>query len=219
MIINKRNTLWRIVDATTTNINEINEVTSSVTVLCFMLTLIVIILIISFFYEESWSSQYIDFLNPSNIESRWLLWPSVSIIFFNGPAILLIFEISRDNLDYIVHMKRNIWYWKIQSQIFNEESRWEVITKDSYINNIRVNRYLRTERFSVLSTSSCRVSTSSNDVLHSVSIPQLNYHIDATPRRISIARINPIDVRIYFGSCQELCRFRHSNITFNVYIV
>ena len=111
-----------------------------------------------------------------------------------------------------------MWYWKIQSQTFNENGEGEIVTKDSYMNNIRVNRYLGTEGFSLLSTSTCRISTSSNDVLHSVSIPQLNYHMDATPRRISIARIHPIDTGIYFGSCQELCRFRHSNITFNVYI-
>ena len=100
----KRNTLWRTVDSTTTNINEINEVTSSVTILCFILSIIVMVLIAFFYFEERWTRQFIDFLNPSNIESRWLLWPTTAIIFFNRPAILLIFEITRDNLDHLVHI-------------------------------------------------------------------------------------------------------------------
>lgn len=82
---------------------------------------------------------------------------------------------------------------------------------------MRVSRTSRTRNFTVLVRSSIRVNVCSQDVIHSFSIPILNIHVDATPRRNSIIKFSPYLVRTATATCQELCRHRHRRITLNIY--
>merc|ERR1711963_964951 len=88
---------------------------------------------------------------------------------------------------------------------------------ESKLSRVRASRTARTRSFTVLVGSSIRVNVVSQDVIHSFSIPILNVHVDATPRRNSIIKFSPYLVRSATATCQELCRHRHSRITLNLY--
>jgi heme/copper-type cytochrome/quinol oxidase subunit 2 len=88
---------------------------------------------------------------------------------------------------------------------------------ESKLSGVRVSRTDRTRNFTVLVRSSVGVNVCSQDVIHSFSIPMLNVHVDATPRRNSIIKFSPYLVGTATATCQELCRHGHGGITLNLY--
>ena len=108
------------------------------------------------------------------------------------------------------------WYWNIRSE--GQETELYIEQADS----------IRKRLPYLLETSDCRVIpyglnttffVTSNDVLHSFSIPSAFVKCDAVPRRLNAITVFITHPRIFFGQCSELCRVRHSYIPIKLEVV
>merc|ERR1712062_107012 len=112
------------------------------------------------------------------------------LIILGVPSISFVYDLDVEFLDYILESK---------------------------LSGVGVSRTCGTRSFTVLSGSSIGVNVCSQDVIHSFSIPMLNVHVDATPRRNSLLKFSPYLVGSATATCQELCGHGHGGITLNLY--
>jgi heme/copper-type cytochrome/quinol oxidase subunit 2 len=126
------------------------------------------------------------------------------------PSIIFTYDIDLSIVDFFVNISRNQWFWRLNVLRNVSESK---------LSCIRVYRICRSNHFNIPVNSIFGLCIRSEDVIHSVSIPTINVHLDATPGRSCIIGVNSILSRIHSSTCQELCRWRHSRISFNIFII
>jgi heme/copper-type cytochrome/quinol oxidase subunit 2 len=173
--------------------------------LIFIFTLILQILIAD---EIDFNFDFVGLV--PNIERFWSFGPLLLLIVLSLPSIIFTYDLDVSTLDYIFKLYRNQWFWRLEFLDFIIESK---LTRN------RISRTNGTRNFNILNGSIIRVSVCSQDVLHSFCIPSFNIHVDATPRRSIILKINPYLTGNYLATCQELCRHRHSRITLNLSVI
>jgi len=186
--------------------DEISELFS-----LFFWVIIIIFVFCCIFQLEA--SDEIDFNFDStflshNVELFWSRGPLIILIVLGIPSISFVYDLDVNVVDYIFKVNGNQWFWRFEFLDYLLESK---------LSGVRVSRTSRTRSFIVLNGSSVRVNVCSQDVIHSFSIPILNVHVDATPRRNSLLKFNSYLVRSATATCQELCGHGHRRITLNLY--
>lgn len=82
---------------------------------------------------------------------------------------------------------------------------------DSFISDSNVFRLLNVSNYLVLPCITLiQFLISSDDVIHSWSVPSLGIKIDAVPGRINQVVSNINRVGLYVGQCREICGVNHS---------
>jgi heme/copper-type cytochrome/quinol oxidase subunit 2 len=128
---------------------------------------------------------------------------SLKILFFNNNKIINILSIK---------ILRNQWFWIYEYLNFNKFFFSYIIYKN-YFNFY----FLETDNRLILPFNfNIQVFISSLDVIHSWSIPSINFKLDSIPNQINIKIINLIKSTIFFGQCSEICGLNHSFIPIKV---
>lgn len=152
----------------------------------------------------------------STIEIIWTITPSLILIFLAIPSFSLLYSMD-EIIDPSVTLKitGNQWFWSYQYSDYISKKKDKSILFDSYmISNDDLKkgqlRLLEVDNQIILPLKThIRVLITSNDVLHSWSIPSLGIKIDACP-----GRLNQISLFIkregsFYGQCSELCGINH----------
>lgn len=149
-----------------------------------------------------------NLLNKQNIEIIWTLTPSILLIFIAIPSIHLLY--LTDEIDKPLITIKTIghqWYWRY------EYSDFKNIEFDSYINkSINKNsfRLLDVDNNTIIPLNTqIRIIVTSNDVIHSWTIPSLGKKIDAIPGRLNQIRLLIKRPGLIFGQCSEICGANH----------
>ena len=58
----------------------------------------------------------------------------------------------------------------------------------------------------------------SNDVIHSLWIPELGGKTDLIPNRVNHMWMDPFETGIFWGSCTEFCGVQHANMLLRVVV-
>jgi len=149
------------------------------------------------------------------LEIIWTIIPSIILLIISIPSFIILYmneELKNPKITVkVIGMQ---WYWKYEySDYVNNEG--EKLELESYILEEDMLwkgglRMLETDNSLILPINTkIRFIVTSNDVIHSFTIPSLGFKIDAIPGRLN--QINTLILRegVYYGQCSELCGVNH----------
>nr|WKK30308.1 cytochrome oxidase c subunit 2 [Symmorphus murarius] len=150
-------------------------------------------------------------MNEHMIELIWTIIPMITLLFIAMPSLKILYLLEESSPPILsVKSIGHQWYWQY------EMSDYSNIDFESFLipytsEHPWLIRLLDVDNRLILPfNSSIRLILTSNDVIHSWTIPSLGIKIDATPGRINQVLMFMNRPGIYFGQCSEICGANHS---------
>lgn len=145
------------------------------------------------------------------IELIWTLIPALILIIIALPSLKILYLIEEINKPLIsIKAIGHQWYWNYEYSDF-KKIEFESYIKQEY--NNKEFRILDVDNRIVLPLNTqTRILVTSEDVIHSWTIPSLGIKIDGTPGRINQGKIILIRPGLFFGQCSEICGTNHTFI-------
>nr|AAS86772.1 cytochrome oxidase subunit II [Lepilemur septentrionalis] len=150
-------------------------------------------------------------VDAQEVETVWTILPAVILILIALPSLRILYmmdEITTPSLT--VKTLAHQWYWRY------EYTDYENLCFDSYmvpLLDLKPGdlRLLEVDNRITLPTEmSVRMLISSEDVLHSWTVPSLGVKTDAIPGRLNQVTLMTSRPGIYYGQCSEICGANHS---------
>nr|ATD12218.1 cytochrome c oxidase subunit II [Dryadomorpha sp. EMHAU-2015-Zz060407] len=145
------------------------------------------------------------------IELIWTLMPAVLLIMIAMPSLKTLYLLEEINKPLITFKAiGHQWYWSY------EYSDFKKIEFDSYMknsNSIDNNEFRLLEvdnRILIPFNIKSRILVTSQDVIHSWTIPALGIKIDGSPGRINQGSMLTMRPGLFYGQCSEICGANHS---------
>ena len=154
------------------------------------------------------------------LEIVWTLVPALILMFVAIPSFALLYSTSTFcspelTLKAIGHQ----WYWSYEisdvptesEALFNEKRFDSYMVSESFDKNNKFPRNLCTDKLiSLPSQVYIRLLITSDDVLHSWTVPAFGVKVDACPGRLN--SVNMIIQRegVFYGACSEICGVNHA---------
>lgn len=163
--------------------------------------------------KEKISLKYIK--HNQWLEIIWTIIPSIILLMISIPSFIILYmneELKNPKITIkVIGMQ---WYWKYEYSDYIKENG-EKLELESYILEEEMLwkgglRMLETDNTIILPINTkIRFIVTSNDVIHSFTIPSLGFKIDAIPGRLN--QVNTLILRegVYYGQCSELCGINH----------
>lgn len=129
-----------------------------------------------------------------------LVIPSIKILYITDEIKIPFFSIKSIG---------NQWYWTYEYPQFKK------IPFDSYIldkNNLKFNEFRLLDvdnRLILPSKIKTQLITTSNDVIHSFTVPSLGFKIDSIPGRLNKSSFFIKNSGLFYGQCSEICGINH----------
>nr|YP_009051523.1 cytochrome c oxidase subunit II [Tetranychus phaselus]AIH15684.1 cytochrome c oxidase subunit II [Tetranychus phaselus] len=180
---------------------------SSITNLIIFLSIFLSILI--FFSFLNLNSMI--FSNESNeLELFWTIIPAFIILVISLPSMFLLYCYEENKFSFMdVKIMGNQWYWTYEYP--------SLFIVESYIKTSKFLRCLNTNNSLIIpSNKFVRLLLSSNDVLHSWTVPSLMSKMDAVPGRLNMMFISCEKSILLKGQCSEICGINHSFMPISV---
>nr|YP_009488480.1 cytochrome c oxidase subunit II [Dendrothrips minowai]AWD37104.1 cytochrome c oxidase subunit II [Dendrothrips minowai] len=179
------------------------------TIITFFILVVILRLIISKFFNYK-------FMENINMELIWTILPMGILIFIAYPSLFYLYL-----FDLLVNPSVTIkvfgaqWYW-----IYENFDNLKGYTYSSYmiqdlemlsLENYKMGwRLLETDtRLTVPYGAKIQCLTTSLDVIHSFSIPELGIKVDAVPGRLNSINFQISRPGVYYGQCAEICGTGH----------
>nr|ASU53151.1 cytochrome oxidase subunit II [Laingia psammae] len=143
------------------------------------------------------------------IEFIWTTIPPIILIFIAMPSLHLLYLMDEIKSPIMtIKIFGHQWFWSYEySDFFNIEFESYMIN-DFKKENFRLievdNKTILPYKFNI------RLLISSDDVIHSWTIPSLGIKIDAIPGRMNQINLFMNRPGVYFGQCSEICGINHS---------
>tara|TARA_B100000780_G_scaffold116977_1_gene82092 strand:- start:1543 stop:2358 length:816 start_codon:yes stop_codon:yes gene_type:complete len=154
------------------------------------------------------------------IEILWTVIPVVLLIIIAIPSfrILYVSETIPES-DITIKATGNQWYWSYEYPDYGDFVIDANMLDDSELSDPKL-RLLETDTQIVVPVNKVvKLLITSDDVLHSWTIPAFAVKMDAVPGRINDTWFKVNKEGIYYGQCSELCGPRHSFMPINVKVV
>nr|AHA47091.1 cytochrome c oxidase subunit II [Liposcelis paeta] len=172
--------------------------------------MMILILIFSFltviFYNIlKEKSLNLSFFSSEIMETTWTLIPILILALLAFPSLQVLFMMEElINPILTVKVLGNQWYWSYDYGDFEKNY-------DSFMKNSGIFRFLEVDHSLILPLlTQTRILISSNDVIHSWTVPSLGIKIDANPGRLNMGWLYSYRVGYYYGQCSEICGVNHS---------
>nr|YP_009368156.1 cytochrome c oxidase subunit 2 [Lepilemur septentrionalis]ADP68209.1 cytochrome c oxidase subunit 2 [Lepilemur septentrionalis] len=150
-------------------------------------------------------------VDAQEVETVWTILPAVILILIALPSLRILYmmdEITTPSLT--IKTMGHQWYWSY------EYTDYENLCFDSYmvpLLDLKPGdlRLLEVDNRVTLPTEmSIRMLVSSEDVLHSWTVPSLGVKTDAIPGRLNQITLMTPRSGVYYGQCSEICGANHS---------
>lgn len=204
--------IWKSIyfqDRNSPVIEHLNFLHDHTIILLVIITFIVMVLIYS-----ALSNKFFNrfFSENHEIEYFWTSIPAFLLIFLAFPSIKILYISEEYNYPSItIKTIGHQWYWSYEYSDLNN------ISFDSFIIESNKIRLLDTSNHLILPINiTIRILISSEDVIHSWTIPSLGVKVDAVPGRINQILININRTGILVGQCREICGSNHSFIPITI---
>ena len=145
-------------------------------------------------------------IEGQEIETIWTIVPAFMLIFIAFPSIKTLYLIE-DSKEPTISIKiiGHQWYWSYEYFPLKEG---EV---ESFIENSKLFRLLKTRELVILpSLNIIRGIVTSDDVIHSWTVPSIGVKVDALPGRLNQIFLFSKRLGIFVGQCSEICGMNHS---------
>ena len=168
-----------------------------------------------------------------SLELIWSVIPLIILIFLVGPSLGLLysstFEEASKHFKPFISLKivGSMWYWNYQYPT-TFSSIYDLGSFDSYLINkkspqinfyksLSIYRNLIVDEILTLPTlKHIRLIITSQDTIHSWTIPSLAVKVDACPGRLNQVYLQIIREGFFFGQCSELCGVNHAFMPINL---
>nr|AGJ84224.1 cytochrome c oxidase subunit II [Tetraneura sp. 23080]AGJ84225.1 cytochrome c oxidase subunit II [Tetraneura sp. 23082] len=151
----------------------------------------------------------IKIMDNQFIEFIWTIIPPIILIFIAMPSLHLLYlmdEIKSPILS--IKIFGHQWFWSYEYSDFNNINFESYMINSVSKNNFRLievdNKTILPYKFNI------RLLISSDDVIHSWTIPSLGIKMDAIPGRMNQINLFMNRPGLYFGQCSEICGINHS---------
>nr|AEF13166.1 cytochrome oxidase subunit II [Hormaphis similibetulae] len=173
--------------------------------------ILMIMIIITYMMMFIIKTQFINIKIMENqmIEIIWTTIPPIILIFIAMPSLHLLYLMDEIKSPIMtIKIFGHQWFWSYEySDFFNIEF-------ESYmINNLNKEnfRLIEVDNKTIIPFKfNIRLLISSNDVIHSWTIPSLAIKMDAIPGRMNQINLFMNRPGMYFGQCSEICGINHS---------
>lgn len=195
-------------NANTNNIEQLIFFHDHIIIILLIITILIIYIIIKII-----SNKIINkiLFHGQIIESIWTILPIIVLIIITTPSIKIIYIIEEIiNPQITVKSIGHQWYWSYEYSDFNKIEFDSFIIQENRINQIRLIDV--DNRLIIPINTQIRIIVTSNDVIHSWTIPSIGIKIDAIPGRINQSIISIIRPGLFIGQCSEICGTNHSFI-------
>lgn len=171
-------------------------------ILVIVRSLVLYFLVISYVLE----SYVLGVSEGHDIEFLWTVLPALLLLFIAFPSLKLLYVVDEDyKYSFSYKVVGHQWYWSYE---YSDFFKLEV---DSYLLFTEGGRLLDTEdRLFVPWGIPLRFIVTSQDVIHSWTLPVLGVKADALPGRINQLLSVFNRPGLFFGQCSELCGANHS---------
>nr|UNO31850.1 cytochrome c oxidase subunit II [Liposcelis bostrychophila] len=173
--------------------------------------MMVLFLIVSFLTVVFWvtltnKNLNLNILTSEFLEMMWTSLPVFILLFLAVPSIQVLFMMEEVISPLLtIKIMGNQWFWTYEySDLVN-------VKFDSVINKSKIFRLLEVDKTLMLPISTqVRLLLSSNDVIHSWTLPSFGLKIDANPGRLNMGSLYSYRAGYYYGQCSEICGVDHS---------
>ncbi|YP_008758396.1 cytochrome c oxidase subunit II (mitochondrion) [Diuraphis noxia] len=143
------------------------------------------------------------------IEFIWTTTPPIILIFIAMPSLHLLYLMDEIKCPILtIKIFGHQWFWSYEYSDFSN------IEFESYmINNLNKEnfRLIEVDNKTIIPYKfNIRLLISSDDVIHSWTIPSLAIKMDAIPGRMNQINLFMNRPGLYFGQCSEICGINHS---------
>ena len=157
------------------------------------------------------------------LEVAWTGIPVLILVLIAIPSFRLLYnQLEIPKPDITIKAIGHQWYWSYvypDNGNFTFDARM-VTAEESVAQEKKVIRLLDTDEAVVLPTGkNIRIQITSDDVIHSWTIPSFGVKHDAVPGRINESWFNIEKPGIYYGQCSELCGIQHAYMPIKVIAV
>nr|YP_009469707.1 cytochrome c oxidase subunit II [Amantis nawai]AVE15471.1 cytochrome c oxidase subunit II [Amantis nawai] len=178
-----------------------------------MFIITMIVMTVGYMMLSLMSNKFMDrhVMDGQYLEILWTILPAAVLIFIALPSLRILYLID-ENSNPLLTLKTigHQWYWSYEySDFMNVEF-------DSYMTPIReLNPYnirlLEVDNRTTLPMNTLtRILITSEDVIHSWTIPSIGVKADATPGRLNQATFWFNRPGVFYGQCSEICGTNHS---------
>uniref|UniRef100_A0A6M5CX76 Cytochrome c oxidase subunit 2 n=1 Tax=Tinocallis takachihoensis TaxID=198318 RepID=A0A6M5CX76_9HEMI len=173
--------------------------------------IIMIMFMISYMMIFIIKNKFINIKISENqlIELIWTTLPPIILIFIALPSLHLLYLMDEIKSPIMtIKIFGHQWFWSYEySDFFNIEFESYMLNSTEK-NNFRLievdNKTIIPYKFNI------RLLISSDDVIHSWTIPSLAIKMDAIPGRMNQINLFMNRPGMYFGQCSEICGINHS---------
>ena len=199
--------------------------------LCFGISIFVLILLVIAIIKFRRGANPVPSRNSHNtvLEVAWTLIPVLILVAIAIPSIrLLRHQYSPPKADVTIKVVGNQWYW---SYSYPDNGGFEIVSNMlKEAKDVKPGDRARTdadgppmlavdERIVIPVHRVVKFIITSNDVMHSFTVPAFWTKMDAIPGRLNETWVKVDRPGVYFGQCSELCGARHGYMPIAVEVV
>lgn len=217
-------------DSVTPIADEIHKVHNFVTVIIFLITAFVLLLMlyVMWRFSEKRNPTPSRTTHNTTIEVLWTVIPVFILVAIAIPSFKLLFhQYAFPPPDLTVKAIGHAWNWthelpdqgiKIDSIMLRDNEREEAVKAGMPAEQVPRNLAVDNEVL-VPVNKVVHVLITSTDVIHSWTIPSFGVKADAVPGRITATWFKARKEGIYFGQCSELCGRNHAFMPIAIRVV
>nr|YP_010987699.1 cytochrome c oxidase subunit II [Psyllopsis discrepans]WON66131.1 cytochrome c oxidase subunit 2 [Psyllopsis discrepans] len=173
-----------------------------------MMIIMTILSLVSFLMYKMMKNKFYSTTITENqmIELVWTLTPTIILALIALPSLHLLYLMDELNTPALtIKVLGHQWYWSYEYNDFTN------IQFDAYMLPQSVFRLLEVDNSTPLPINSqVRIITTSEDVLHSWTVPAMGIKMDATPGRLNQLSMFTSRTGSFYGQCSEICGANHS---------
>jgi cytochrome c oxidase subunit 2 len=148
-------------------------------------------------------------------EFTWTLIPTIILALVGLHSLDMLYSTSSVSfwLGLVVKVWAHQWYWSYEYSDVNSntDTRYDSYIKPLPSLELGEYRLLDVDYRAIVPTAiDAILVVTSDDLLHSFSIPTIGVKIDANPARLNARRLMIVIPGLYYGQCSELCGVNHS---------
>uniref|UniRef100_UPI00300380D0 cytochrome c oxidase subunit II n=1 Tax=Gonypeta brunneri TaxID=2909294 RepID=UPI00300380D0 len=178
-----------------------------------MFIIMMIVMTVGYMMLSLMSNKFMDrhVMDGQYLEILWTIVPAVVLIFIALPSLRILYLID-ENSDPLLTLKTigHQWYWSYEYSDFKdiEFDSYMIPSNELQLYNIRL---LEVDNRTTLPMNTLtRILITSEDVIHSWTVPSIGVKADATPGRLNQATFWFNRPGVFYGQCSEICGANHS---------
>nr|YP_009466890.1 cytochrome c oxidase subunit II [Diaemus youngi]AOS49685.1 cytochrome c oxidase subunit II [Diaemus youngi] len=195
-------------DATSPIMEELLHFHDHALMIVFMISSLVLYIIVSMLTTPLTHTSTMD---AQEVETIWTILPAIILIAIALPSLRILYMMDEiNNPCMTIKTMGHQWYWSYEYTDYTDLSfdSYMIPTPDLNPGNLRL---LEVDNRTVLPMeTTIRMLISSEDVLHSWTVPSLGLKTDAIPGRLNQTTLLSSRPGLYYGQCSEICGSNHS---------